>query len=95
MKIVYEKPEDAIQFECHLLTDSMNIQINYDNNLYHEKVRIYNLSGDYYAADETSQTNTLVWFDETGQVVFILNSNLEKDVILHIAEGVALEDPTK
>lgn len=95
--VLYINPEteDVIQFECHLLTDGMNIQINYDNNLYHEKVKIYNLSGDYYAADETSQTNTLVWFDETGQVVFILNSNLEKDVILHIAEGVALEDPTK
>ena len=82
--------EDAIQFECYLLSENNHLQIGYDNSLNQEKVMIHNLSGDYYAADETSQTNTLVWLDETDQIVFILNSNLEKDVILHMAEGVNL-----
>ena len=82
--------EDIIMFEYYLLSENNHLQISYDNSLNQEKVMIHNLSGDYYAADETSQTDTLVWFDETNQIVFILNSNLEKDVILHIAEGINL-----
>ncbi len=92
LSLLYVNPdtEDAIQFECYLFSETLSMQIFYEDHLYQEKIKINDISGDYYAADETSQTNTLVWFDETGQIVFILNSNLEKDVILHMAEGVNL-----
>lgn len=90
--ILYINPEteDAIQFECSLLSENNLLQISYDNSLYQEQVMIHDLYGDYYSADGVSQTNTLVWYDQSGQIVFIINSNLGKDVILSIAEGVNL-----
>lgn len=95
--LLYVNPDtgDGFSFECHIRSEGMHIQISYDEHLYYEQVSVNGLSGDYYAADETSQTNTLVWFDKTGQIVFVINSNLVKSVMLHIAEGLVLEDSTK
>ena len=50
---------------------------------------------DYSGAKEIEQANTLVWFDESEEIIFVLVSDLEKDVMLHIARDVILEDPTK
>lgn len=87
--------DNVIVFECYLLSKNKHIQVSYDKDLYHERVLIENLPADFYMADETSETNTLIWLDETNQIVFIINSNLEKDVILSIAEGVFLAKSPK
>ena len=82
--------EKGFIFEYYLLSKNKHIQVGYDKNLNHEKVQIKNLPADYYAADETSETNTLIWFDESYEIIFIISSNLEKSVILSIADNVFL-----
>lgn len=52
-----------------------------------------NILRDYARARDIERTNTLIWIDETKDIVFILVSDLEKDVMLRIAEGVVLQDP--
>ena len=55
----------------------------------------FNLLYDYQHSNKIQQTNTLYWYDETDQILFVMVSNLEKEEMLHIAEGVILSDPTK
>lgn len=44
---------------------------------------------------EHSVVYNLVWIDETRGIVFTINSTLEKNVILHIAESAFLSNLKK
>ena len=58
-----------------------------------EKCFVNGIAADYYPANN-SGTDNLIWIDEEHGIVFTINSMLEKDVILHIAESVSLSDST-
>ena len=95
--LLYVNPdtEDCFAFECYLLHEAMHIQVSYEDNLYYESVQVNGLPADYYAADESSETNTLIWFDKTEQIVFIIDSNIDKETMLKIAEGIVIKNSPK
>lgn len=59
------------------------------------RVQINEYSGELILPNEENENICLVWFDTDHHVLFLINGNLNADVILHIAEGVALAEPTK
>lgn len=58
-----------------------------------EKCFVNGNAADYYPAGN-SETNDLIWIDEDQGIVFAINSTVEKEAILHIAESVSLSDST-
>lgn len=54
---------------------------------------INGIEGQYYSGNNL-HSSCLIWIDEEQGVVFFIDSNLEKSVILHIAEGVTLANLT-
>lgn len=56
-----------------------------------ETVEVWGTQGDLYIpADPTNDSYMLVWFDEANRVVFTINTYLEPDDILRIANGVRI-----
>lgn len=78
----YMKPHDGV-WEKFL--DSIN-------NLQCEKVKVWKTEGDFYLGSEEKASN-LVWKWE--EYLFVVDSTLEKLVILDIAENIELVKPTK
>ena len=81
-----------------------NVVIIIDVSLYHSGM-VLSIYGDqenaeefdfhgyvarYIPSDGTSSFNSLVWLDEDNGILFSIGSTLEKDVILHIADGIKL-----
>lgn len=84
-----EKSENIILFECHVAHEGF--QTHYiDDYGDAEKVTVNSLPADYYSAKNDSTTNSLIWIDEAKKLVFMIDADLPKPVILHIAESVLL-----
>lgn len=91
---VYDK---WFSFDYCYATENMQMQIGgYDDEAapVSESCTVNGIVADFYPAGD-SGTNNLVWIDETRGIVFTINSTLEKDVVLHIAESAALSNMTK
>ena len=58
-----------------------------------EHVRINGLPGDLYVSSLEGESNNLVWMDEENGVVFGIDAIMDPDVILQIAESVAVVEP--
>ena len=84
-------------FDYRKITEDMQVQVGgYDDETAptSESCIVNGIEADFYPAAD-SETNNLVWVDEKKGVVFTINSTLEKDVVLHIAESVSLFNSTK
>lgn len=86
---------ESFLFECRLLLEGNHIELLISESTVYESVTVNGTKADFYHADELSNTNNLIWFDESKRIVFSINSTLDQSVMLHIAEGVVLEDSTK
>lgn len=86
-----------LSFDYCYASSDMQMQIGgYDDEAAPtpEKCFVNGIAADYYPAGN-SGTNDLIWIDEEQGIVFAINSTLEKEVILHIAESVSLSDTAK
>lgn len=86
---------DIIVFEYKLLVEENHVELITDESVTQESVIVNGIAADFYFADESSEANNLIWFDESRRIAFYLTSTLDQPVMLHIAEGVILEDSTK
>lgn len=59
-----------------------------------EKVVINGMDGEYCPANGTDDFNGLLWFDLSYRIVFSLDGNIPKDVMLHIAQEIKPEEST-
>lgn len=88
----YEDTEsNMILFDYCFLSEGLQVQYSGDDSE-RETVYIREVSADFYPADETSLSNNLIWIDEYDGIVFFLDSNLEKEVMLRIADSVTLRN---
>ena len=88
----YEDTEsNMILFDYCFLSDGLQVQYSGDDSE-RETVYIREVPADFYPADETSFSNNLIWIDEYEGIVFLLDSNLEKEVMLRIADSVTLRN---
>ena len=87
---------DMVVFHASLFNKSSNILLIGRDQPDMEPVKVQGLQGYYYpASGGEDRTNNLIWVDENLEIWFLLSSNLEKSVMLHIAENVVLSEPTK
>lgn len=76
---------DAVQLEVLAVEDTSRM----------ESLTILGLHGEFYPADDVSDMSSLLIFDDEHATVLSIDSNLEKEEILHIAQELKLEDFTK
>lgn len=85
----YTCEEDAIIIDVSLYHSGTALFI-YGDQEYAEDFYFHGYPARYIPADASSSFNSLVWLDEDAEILFSIGSTLEKDVILHIAEGINL-----
>ncbi|MBQ3878735.1 MAG: DUF4367 domain-containing protein [Oscillospiraceae bacterium] len=76
-----------------------DVMIHSLSGAYYPNCEVVDIRGNYHRCLELDipfdfyivQTNALVWMDEKEEIIFVIVGNLEKDEILHMAEGVVLE----
>lgn len=59
------------------------------------QVDINGQQAEFYGGSGGSEDKTLIWVDETANVVFNIQGNLPDSDMLHIARGLVLSDSTK
>lgn len=91
---VYQRGNNAMDgftFTCNIANEDMQLTIQSMYGLYESKqVDINGQYGEFYLSSNPTDSNTLVWFDEENDVVFIITSYLNQRDILHIANSVKL-----
>ena len=87
---VYENPAtgDALVIEYCLLTEET--QTEYFTTQPPERLQVNGASADFYAADGSSDFSNLIWIDPETGVLCAIDGSLNKEDILHIAEGMIL-----
>lgn len=88
-----ETKDSNIVFEYFILTENStgHLEFLYDvDDLALESVDINGIIADYYPAGGASNTHNLIWIDETQNIVFLVHSDLGKEILIRIAENIIL-----
>lgn len=79
---------EIVIFDYYRLSSEVQAKLFTDQQPEH--VLVNGIIADFYAASSDSESNNLLWIDTEAGVFCAIDSNLSKDVILHIAESVYL-----
>lgn len=91
-----EKGRQCFSFEALGLSEGAHVALfDIDDPSGIETVRVNGMRGEYYPANGPSDPSTLIWYDETRQVALMLDGTITKEDMLHIAQQLILEEPTK
>ncbi|MBR6096315.1 MAG: DUF4367 domain-containing protein [Oscillospiraceae bacterium] len=83
-------------FDTYAMNDGVQLEVlAVEDTSRMESLTIRGLHGEFYPADDVSDMSSLLLFDDDHAAVLSIDSNLEKEEILHIARGLKLEDFTK
>lgn len=96
---LYQKGDDvmnAFVFDYRFVQcgDLSVIEVN-EKDYNHKVIDIHGMNADFYEAAIPGETNNLIWVDEEAGIVFELIGFFDESVMQHIAESVALTNPTK
>lgn len=91
----YQKGDDitsAFVFEYFFMQDgSLTELLLFDEENYNYKtIDVSGTQANFYEAFLPDETNCLLWFVESANIVFRINGFLEESVIVHIAESILL-----
>ena len=81
---------NTIVFDYTLQSEGMEVIYLFGSDAPYEQIELGGITYDFYGAAGSSQTNNLIWLDEELGIVFMLDSSLPQDVMLHIAESMYL-----
>ena len=79
---------EIVIFDYYRLSSEVQAKLFTDQQPEH--VLVNGIIADFYAASSDSESNNLLWIDTEAGVFCAIDSNLSKDVILHIAERIYL-----
>lgn len=79
---------EIVIFDYYRLSSEVQAKLFTDQQPEH--VLVNGIIADFYAASSDSEPNNLLWIDTEAGVFCAIDSNLSKDVILHIAESIYL-----
>lgn len=82
-----ETSGDWVYFEYHLARDGGILSI-LDEDSNSEKVSLSDGHADFYMGIAEDGSNSLVWLNNDSEIVFTLNSNLGREDLIAIAEGI-------
>jgi hypothetical protein len=75
----------GVVFDYHFINEESLEEVLFDDGTQVEKVTVNGVKADYYYDDES---NVLMWVDKNDSIVYIINTQLDKESIIHIAESV-------
>lgn len=85
----YADPETGLGFDFDYQFMKNNSVIGVDGSTHsHKSVTVNNLPGDFYESNTEHESNVLFWFDEEHNLIFNINSDLDQETILSLAESV-------
>ena len=79
---------EIVIFDYYRLSSEVQAKLFTDQQPEH--VLVNGIIADFYAASSDSESSNLLWIDTEAGVFCAIDSNLSKDVILHIAESIYL-----
>lgn len=79
---------EIVIFDYYRLSSEVQAKLFTDQQPEH--VLVNGIIADFYAASSDSESNNLLWIDTEAGVFCAIDSNLSKDVILHIAKSIYL-----
>lgn len=92
----YLSENDDLSFQYSWMFDGTSTFIFNPNGVPDaEECKINGMQAWFYPAGEDSIMNSLIWTDEERSIVFSIDSSLDKDTMLRIAESVAVTDAAK
>lgn len=94
----YKERDGRLRFAFAVIRTSDETIItlfNIDDPSRIERVRINGMRGELCPANDPSDNNNLIWYDEARQVALMVDGNIAKEDILHIAQEIKLEEFTK
>ena len=85
-----EDMSDMIVFTYGYVEDGdwISVQSSVGESLQEEDVFIHGLPGQYYHDRTDADGNTLLWFDAENNIVFQIDSTLDRETILKMAESI-------
>ena len=89
-----DKTGQVLLFEYERMRDSTMVGLEGNVGDF-ETLSVQGLYAEYYHSAGESITNNLIWFDESAGMVFTIDGDVEKDVILRMAESVTLVSSPK
>lgn len=81
---------DSFSYGC-IFMENASASITVHDYYTSEAVAIDGIEGWYYSEGEHSKGRSVIWVDETRNVVFSVDSTLDKETILHIARSISIE----
>ena len=64
----------------------------YENEVSYERSAVNEFPADYYEPVKEDGARNLFWFDQENNLMFSINSRLDRETIFRIAEGVTLTE---
>jgi len=89
-RILLVRSDSLIMLEYRLLDNTDYVEV-FTDDYTHEYVRVNEKPADFYLSSKTDAFNALVWTDEDRSIIFSLNADLSKGVLLKIAENIILQ----
>lgn len=83
---------DCFVFAYGIVSDNSFLELLPGGEFTCEAVTIGSMTGDLYLSVDGTDTNTLILTDNESQLYYLLDSTLERSVILRIAEGAKLSN---
>lgn len=91
---LYQNPDRANEgfiIQCGRMVSQNDLTLIHSDAKYDiQSVEINGMPGELYVSDDSAVSNVLVWIDDSNKIVITIDSSLNPDVILHIAENVKL-----
>ena len=83
-------PERGAYLRCYVNDDTLALDLNvmYNETYTVRPVEVNGTAATLCLAPDDAHTSLLVWQDETGELIYVLDGYLTEDALLRIAEGV-------
>ena len=81
--------QESLVFEYDILLDENTMGL-FSNEIQSERLTINGMEAEIVYGSDASESNNLTWFDESQGIILSINSTLDPETIIRIAEGVRL-----
>ena len=88
-RILLVNSEDLILLEYQILDDDYYLEV-FTDEYTHEIVNVNGASADLYVSNTPDAVNALVWTIEERSIIFALNADLPKHILIKIANNISL-----
>lgn len=85
--IIYRSNEDVIYFTYEQAADGAQTKL-FTDNVDTEPVMVNGAEGEFYLPQDSTESNSLVWFDEKSNTLFSISGFIDKETMIKMAESV-------